>query len=142
MHCLPFCLSIFIVTTPPPARARFCLSAWFIGPSTCSGGGFSRPRVLVAGRLYSIVCRGLFLVCVLTIFCVSFVSVFVQCKSKFMTTQPGEGVPFVEELLRQLHATVSDLETHQVCVCAIMLCVFWFGLIWPSSVFHLSFSFL
>lgn len=31
-----------------------------------------------------------------------------------MTTQAGEQVPFVEELLRQLHATVSDLETHQV----------------------------
>lgn len=31
-----------------------------------------------------------------------------------MTTQAGEQVPFVEEILRQLHATVSDLETHQV----------------------------
>ncbi|CAM9929364.1 unnamed protein product [Laminaria digitata] len=31
-----------------------------------------------------------------------------------MATQQGESMPFVEELMRQLHATVSDLETHQV----------------------------
>ena len=31
-----------------------------------------------------------------------------------MATQAGETAPFVEELLRQLQATVSDLETHQV----------------------------
>lgn len=37
-----------------------------------------------------------------------------QCKGKFMATQAGESMPFVEELLKQLHATVSDLETHQV----------------------------
>lgn len=46
-----------------------------------------------------------------------------QCKNKFMTTQSQEQVPFVQELLRQLHATVSDLETHQVCVC-VCVCAF------------------
>lgn len=59
--------------------------------------------------------------------CVSpFVSVCMgcdpKCKNKFMTTQPGESLPFVEELLRQLHATVSDLETHQVRVGAVERC--------------------
>ncbi|CAB1100876.1 unnamed protein product [Ectocarpus sp. CCAP 1310/34] len=46
--------------------------------------------------------------------CDTFLKISQKCKGKFMATQLGESIPFVEELLRQLHATVSDLETHQV----------------------------
>ncbi|CAM9157205.1 unnamed protein product [Discosporangium mesarthrocarpum] len=46
--------------------------------------------------------------------CDTFLKIAHKCKSKFMTVQVGEQVPFVEELLRQLHGIVSDLETHQV----------------------------
>lgn len=46
--------------------------------------------------------------------CDTFLKIAQKCKSKFMATQQGESMPFVEELMRQLHATVSDLETHQV----------------------------
>ena len=41
-----------------------------------------------------------------------------------MATQTGETVPFVEELLKQLQATVSDLETHQVGVWGCRFLVF------------------
>eukprot|EP00752_Nemacystus_decipiens_P006845 g6147.t1 len=46
--------------------------------------------------------------------CDTFLKIAQKCKAKFMATQSGESVPFVEELLKQLQATVSDLETHQV----------------------------
>ncbi|CAM9406172.1 unnamed protein product, partial [Ectocarpus sp. 4 AP-2014] len=46
--------------------------------------------------------------------CDTFLKISQKCKGKFMATQLGESIPFVEELLRQLHATVSDLETHQI----------------------------
>ncbi|CAM9232138.1 unnamed protein product [Chrysoparadoxa australica] len=46
--------------------------------------------------------------------CDTFLKISQKCKRKFVTLQAGETVPFVEELLNQLPAIVSDLETHQV----------------------------
>ncbi|CAM9918069.1 unnamed protein product [Choristocarpus tenellus] len=45
--------------------------------------------------------------------CDTFLKIAHKCKPKFMVMQQGEQVLFVEELLRQLPAIVSDLETHQ-----------------------------
>eukprot|EP00611_Tribonema_gayanum_P030255 TRINITY_DN8353_c0_g1_i1.p1 TRINITY_DN8353_c0_g1~~TRINITY_DN8353_c0_g1_i1.p1 ORF type:complete len:1092 (+),score=466.29 TRINITY_DN8353_c0_g1_i1:336-3611(+) len=46
--------------------------------------------------------------------CDTFLKIAQKCKRKFVVTQVGEQMPFIEELLQQLPTIVSDLETHQV----------------------------
>lgn len=48
--------------------------------------------------------------------CETFLKIAQKCKRKFVVLQSAERAPFIEELLVNLPATISDLEPHQVLI--------------------------
>jgi exportin-1 len=46
--------------------------------------------------------------------CDTFLKIAQKCKRKFVTQQPAEPRPFVQDLVAQLPQIISDLEPHQV----------------------------
>lgn len=46
--------------------------------------------------------------------CETFLKIVTKCKKKFVIVQVGEHEPFISELLRNLTATIQDLEQHQI----------------------------
>ena len=46
--------------------------------------------------------------------CDTLLKIAQKCKSKFVTQQPAEPGPFVQDLVAQLPQIISDLEPHQV----------------------------
>jgi exportin-1 len=48
--------------------------------------------------------------------CETFLKIAQKCKRKFVVLQTQERAPFIEELLMNLPATISDLEPHQVLI--------------------------
>lgn len=46
--------------------------------------------------------------------CDTFIKIAMKCRRHFVTTQVGEAVPFIEEILSSISSIICDLQTQQV----------------------------
>jgi exportin-1 len=46
--------------------------------------------------------------------CDTFIKISQKCRRQFVTFQPGEVVPFIDEILKSMPAIIKDLQPHQV----------------------------
>lgn len=46
--------------------------------------------------------------------CDTFIKIALKCRRHFVTTQVGEALPFIEEILSTISSIICDLQTQQV----------------------------
>lgn len=49
--------------------------------------------------------------------CDTFIKIANKCRRHFITIQPGEVQPFIDEILENMATVINQLEPHQVCFC-------------------------